>query len=197
MESNDETCVGRPGRVRLALVVALIPTIAFVLHDLVFQLPDNEGEASIGFYVTIVGLLCVWGCSGFLMARPTNRPGAALLAGAIAGIVSVGILWLTFIVLNNLFLDRMSYEPDRIYAFQQSGYATMREYWDHQRGGGPFPLVMLLAAIVGGIGGAVRRTAQRAAQLRGSVCMVAMAQMPERARPKDDRRQSSNDDEFG
>jgi hypothetical protein len=156
MEAHDVTFGSQPGSVRLAFVVAIIPTIAFVLHDLVFQLPDNEGEASIGFYLTIAGLLCVWGCSGYLMARPAKRSGAAFFAGAVAGIVSVGILWLTFIVLNNLFLDRMSYEPDRVRAFHQSGYATIREYWDHQRGWGPFPLVMLIATIVGALGGAVR-----------------------------------------
>jgi hypothetical protein len=163
MELDDGAFAGRLGNIRLALAVAIIPTIAFVLHDLVFQLPDNEGEASLGFFVTIAGLLCVWGCSGYLMARPANRTAAAFFAGAVAGIVSVGVLWLTFVALNNLFLDRMSYEPDRIRAFHQSGYATMREYWDHQRGWGPFPLVMLVAAVVGGIGGAVRRTAQRLA----------------------------------
>ena len=163
MEPNDVAVAGRPGSIRLTLAVAIIPTIAFVLHDLVFQLPDNEGEASLGFFITIVGLLCVWGCSGYLMARRANRRAMAPLAGAVAGILSVGILWLTFVALNNLFLDRMSYEPDRIRAFHQSGYATMREYWDHQRGWGPFPLVMLVAAVVGGIGGAVRRTSQRRA----------------------------------
>ena len=108
MESNDVTFWGRPRSVRLALVVAIIPTIAFVLHDLVFQLPDNEGEASLGFFLTIAGLLCVWGCSGYLMAGRANRSGAAFFAGAVAGIASVGILWLTFAALNNLFLDRMS-----------------------------------------------------------------------------------------
>ena len=160
MEPNDSTFAFRPGNFRLAVAVAVIPTIAFILHDLVFQLPDNEGEASLGFFLTIAALLCVWGCSGYIVARRVKGAGAAVIAGAVAGIVSVAILWLTFIVLNTLFLDRMSYEPDRIRAFQQSGYATMREYWNHQRGWGPFPLVMLVAAIVGAMGGAVRRTTQ-------------------------------------
>ena len=37
----------------------------------------------------------------------------------------------------------------------------MREYWNHQAGWAPFPLVMFIAAIVGTVGGAVRRTVQR------------------------------------
>ena len=165
MEPDDLT-YAQPGKLPLAVAVAIIPTIAFVLHDFVFQLPDNEGEASLGFFLTVAGLLCVWGCSGYIVARRAGGVGAAIIEGAVAGMVSVGLLWLTFVVLNSIFLDRMSYEPDRIRAFQQSGYATMREYWSHQSGGGPFPLVMGVAAIVGALGAlgaVVRRTTQRRA----------------------------------
>jgi hypothetical protein len=145
----------------LSLGVGAIPAVAFTLHDLVFQLPDNAHEATLGFFFTIAGLVCVWGCSGYMLARRANAVGTALVAGAVAGILSVAMLWLTFIILNYFFLERMSYEPDRIRAFQRSGYATMREYWNHQRGSGPAPLLMLVATIVGAIGGAVRRTTQR------------------------------------
>jgi hypothetical protein len=140
---------------------AAIPTIAFVLHDLVFQLHDNGHEATLGLVLTVAGFLFIWACSGYLIARRVSGSTTRVIAGAVAGIVSVGVLWLTFIVLNNVFLDRMSYEPDRIRAFQQSGYATMREYWHHQSGWGPFPLLMAVAAVVGAIGGAVRRNKPR------------------------------------
>jgi hypothetical protein len=157
---NMEPSDLRSWNLRLPFAIAVIPTVAFILHDLVFQLPDNAHEPTLGFFLTIAGLLCVWGCSGYILARGVNGAGSALIAGAVAGIVSVGILWLTSIALNNLFLDRMSYEPDRIRAFQQSGYQTMKEYMKHI-GWGPAPLLMLAAAIVGAIGGAVRRTTQR------------------------------------
>jgi hypothetical protein len=146
---------------RLALVIALLPTIAFVLHDFVFQLPDNEGEATLGLFLTIAGLLCVWAYGGHVLARPVEGVGARLATGALTGLASVGVLWVTFILLNAFFLDRMSYEPDRIRAFQQSGYSTMREYWNHQIGLGPFPLAMLIAAIAGAVGGIVQRHSSR------------------------------------
>jgi hypothetical protein len=76
-------------------------------------------------------------------------------------VTSVAILWLTFITLNNLFTDRMSYEPDRIRAFRASGEPTMRAYLDHHRGAGPFPLVMGAAVLAGVAGGAIGRTRQR------------------------------------
>lgn len=122
-----------------ALGVGVIPAIAFTLHDLVFQLPDNQHEASLGFFLGVFGLLLVWGLAGYLAALGSPTVLAAIRAGAIAAATSVGILWLTFITLNNLFTDRMSYEPDRIRAFRASGYPTMRAYLDHARGpGGPF-----------------------------------------------------------
>jgi hypothetical protein len=71
------------------------------------------------------------------------------------------MLWVSLIVLNSLFIDRMSYEPDRIRAFQQSGYATMGEYWKHQHSLGPFPLLMSVAAVIGTVGGGIRRATHR------------------------------------
>ena len=145
----------------LTFAIALIPTVAFILHDPVFQLPDNAHEATLGFVLSVVGLLCVWVYGGYFIARRVNGARSALIAGAVAGIVSVGILWLTSIVLNNAFPDRMIYEPEGIRAFHQSGYATMREYLNHGRGWGPAPLLMFVAALVGAIGGSIRSMTQR------------------------------------
>jgi hypothetical protein len=137
---------------KLALAVGVIPAIVFTLHDLVFQLPDNEHEASLGFFLTVGGLLFVWGASGYLAARS-----GGVKAGAIAGAISVAILAMTFFILNNLFIDRMSYEPDRIRAFQESGYPTMRAFVNHGLFDGFFPILMTVAAIAGTLGAAIRR----------------------------------------
>jgi len=138
----------------ISLGVGAIPAVAFAVHDLVLQLPDNQHEASLGFFVTASGLLFVWGLLGYLAARGRPTAVAAIGAGAIAGLMSVGVLWLTFITLNNLFTDRMSYEPDRVRAFMASGYPTMKAYVKHGLGVGPFPLLMGVAALAGMAGGA-------------------------------------------
>jgi hypothetical protein len=66
---------------------------------------------------------------------------------------------LTFIVLNNLFIDRMSYEPDRIRAFKESGYASMRTFVNSGMGTAPFLMFIAaltcIAALAGIFGGMI------------------------------------------
>ena len=142
---------------RLAFVLAAAPTLAFVLHDFVFQLPDNEGDVTTGFLLTAAGLLCLWAASGYIAARVPRTSAAAIGAGALMAAISVAMVWLAFVVLNGAFIERMSYEPDRIRAFQRSGYPTLQEWWHHQRDCGPFPIVMSVAAGVGAFGGLMQR----------------------------------------
>jgi hypothetical protein len=145
---------------RLSLGAGLTPAIAFTLHDLVFQLPDNQHQASLGFFLTVSGLLFAWGLGGYFAARGARTVLAAIRAGAIAAVTSVAILWLTFITVNNLFTDRMSYEPDRIRAFRASGYPTMQAFVNHGFGLGPFPLLMCVAALAGVAGGVIGERVQ-------------------------------------
>jgi hypothetical protein len=132
-----------------AVVATLAPTAAFVLHDLVFQLPDNQHEASPGFFLAVAGLLFSWALGGYLAGRRTRSKAAAATAGMTTAAISVGVLWLTFMTLNLIFTGRMSYEPDRIRAFRASGDPTMRAYLVHSMTPGPFPLVLGVAVVVG------------------------------------------------
>ena len=115
-----------------AVGAALAPTAAFVLHDLVFQLPDNQHEASPGSLLTVAGLLFSWALGGYLAGRRTRSKAAAATAGMTTAAISVGILWLTFMTLNLAFTDRMSYEPDsRIQGERLSHHAQVSGCPEH------------------------------------------------------------------
>jgi hypothetical protein len=140
----------------LGFAVGVIPAFAFTLHDFILQLPDNHHEPTPGVFLTVGGLLFVWGLSGYVAARGTHTLAAAIKAAAVTGTMSAAILWLTFIVLNNLFIDSMSYEPDRIRAFQQSGFPTTRAYVNHGLFLGLFfPMLMAAATITASVGGMI------------------------------------------
>ena|SRR6516165_416378 len=59
MAPNDVTLPVRPWNLRGAFAVAAIPTIAYI-PAVVFRLPDNGHEASLGFFVTLARLLFSW-----------------------------------------------------------------------------------------------------------------------------------------
>jgi hypothetical protein len=74
----------------------------------------------------------------------------------------MALLAAAFAVLNNLFVDRMSYEPDRFAAFQRSGCATMRAFVNCEMVlSSFFPVLGVIAAVVGAAGGVVRVARQR------------------------------------
>jgi hypothetical protein len=144
----------------VALGVGLIPTIAFTLHDLVFQLPDNQHEASLGFFLTIFGLFGS-GSPGYLAAqgsRVSSRP----LAREPPPRRPAWPFWLTFITLNHLFADRMSYRRIGSVRSERVVSQPCAHTWTINLGPGPFP-VMCVAALAGVAGGAIGRKPQRIA----------------------------------
>jgi len=140
-----------------ALALATTPSVAFVLHDFVFRLPDNEGDLTVGLVATLAALLFVWAAGGWTVARVPRGTVTAILVGAVLAASSVAMVWLTFVLLNGLFIERMSYESDRLVAFRHSGYPSLQEWWNYQRDWGPFPILLVASAILGGFGGVIQR----------------------------------------
>jgi len=153
---QEHLAADRGGRV-VATGLGLVPAVAFVVTDFVLQLPDNHHEPTWGFFVTLFILISIWTLSGFFAPSEPSDWRRAMAAGAASGILSVAVLAAVFVVLNNLFPVRMSYEPDRLRAFSESGYATLRTYINRQLVlSGFFPALATVAAILGSTGGGLR-----------------------------------------
>jgi hypothetical protein len=130
------------------VATAAIPAVAFAIHDFILQAPDNHHEPTTAFLLGAGGLLGVWGFSGYLASRRATSFVRAVGNGALVGLLSVAILWLVAVVLNNLFLQRMSYEPDRMLAFHNSNYSSLRAYVTFGLLFSPFFVVLAGAAFV-------------------------------------------------
>lgn len=111
--------------------------------------------------VAIVCLL-LWAAAGWLAWRRTGSVAAAARAGAVAALVSMGCVMLAFLLIDNLFLDVVSRQPEKIWLFQHSHFHSMRTYINaaHARGA-LFVLPLLTAA--GAVCGAAAAVAAKLA----------------------------------
>ncbi len=155
----------REGAVRMSgprygLALGLVLGVAVVLTNVVdpgfgyFGLDENVAMA-----LATGALLANFAAAGFLASRATGRLVAGLRAGALAALIGVGLMMLTFLVVDNLFLDIVSQQPDKIWGFEHSHYASMRAYVTvgQLRGFLLLPVFAVIGATCGGIGAAARK----------------------------------------
>ncbi len=147
---------------RYGLALGLVLGVAVVLTNVVdpgfgyFGLDENVAMA-----LAAALLLASFAAAGFLASRATGRLVAGLRAGALAALIGVGLMMLTFLVVDNLFLDIVSQQPDKIWGFEHSQYASMRAYVtvSQLRGFLLLPVFGLVGAACGGVGAALGRLA--------------------------------------
>ena len=87
-------------------------------------------------------------CTGFLASRQTNRTLSGTWAGAIAALLGIGIAMLTFFVVDNVFLNLVSQQADKIDGFHHSHFQMMREYIN----AGLLSGAIFVLPVIGGVG---------------------------------------------
>jgi len=133
------------------VVIPVLPRRTLVIRQLVDAVPGSVGW---------VGLFLLWGIAGSLASRRTTHLGAPVKAGATLAFVSMAFVMLTFVVINNLFLEIVSQQPDKIWGFQHSGYPSMRAYVNCGALKGlvlVLPVLTACGGFAGGIAGRLRR----------------------------------------
>lgn len=113
-----------------------------------------------------VAMLLATGCllvffagAGFLVSRRTGRITTGARIGARTALVGMGIAMLTFLVIDNLFLDLVGTQPDKVWGFAHSDFTSMRAYVNVGLLRGfviVLPLFVLVGAICGAVGAAMR-----------------------------------------
>ena len=86
---------------------------------------------------------------------------SGVVGGAVTAFLSIALTMLTFIVIDNLFLDIVSQQPEKIWGFQhQQTFHTMRDYVNNGLLTGvlfALPVGTLFGALFGAIGAGVGR----------------------------------------
>ncbi|HEY4025312.1 MAG TPA: hypothetical protein VGO86_02685 [Candidatus Dormibacteraeota bacterium] len=118
--------------------------------------PGHESDSEYqGLYLALfAGLLVYFAASGFVAARLGSSILAAIVTGLVTATVSIGIALLTFIVVDNLFLDVVMQQPDKAHGFAHSGLASARDYVNQGNVLG-FVTAMPMAATIGACCGLV------------------------------------------
>jgi hypothetical protein len=126
-----------------------------------------DGLLVSGLIAVLAGLLVMIGARGQRRAGPAAGTGllAGVKAGATAGAVIAAMITLTFLAVNNLFLDIVSRQHDKRVAFAASGSTSMRAYLTvTQLRGALFliPVLAVIGAVLGLLGAAIfqRRVSQ-------------------------------------
>ena len=143
------------------LATGVILSVAAVLANVVFPSHESDDQYGMLFLVVYLGLFVLFGIGGYLASKDSASLRRGAIGGAVTALLSVGLMMLTFIVIDQLFLEIVSQQPDKLWGFQhQHTFRTMREYVDDgDRRGVMFvlPTVMLFGAVFGVLGASARK----------------------------------------
>jgi hypothetical protein len=156
LPASDRSAVKR-GLV-VAAVISLVLSVEIVLSNVVFPSPsDDDTIAVVASYLGVFAALVV---VGILAARVGADPRGLVLAGLLAGLVIGFVIIATFIVVDNVWLDIVSRQPQKAQGFADSGATSMRSYINHGLiGPGVFFILVfgVMGAMLSPIGGLMVR----------------------------------------
>lgn len=150
------------------VVIAGVLAVVVVLTNVVFPSGPNESDSDPEYRVPFVAGLALLAllllAIGARARRRSDTMLAGLKGGGAAGFVIAVLVTLTFLAVNNLFLDIVSQQHDKRVTFADSGWSSMRAYLSvRQLKGAVFvvPIATLTGAVLGFLGGAASRPRTR------------------------------------
>jgi hypothetical protein len=140
----------------LSLAVAMV--VGIVWSNVIVPSHESDSEYQGWYLVFLVCLLAYLTLSGLAAVRGgASIPGAAL-AGVTTALLSIGIALVTFVVIDNLFLDVVMQQPDKASGFAHSGLTNQRDYVNQGNLLGfatVLPVTAAVGAACGTIGGLI------------------------------------------
>jgi hypothetical protein len=120
-------------------------SVIVVLTNVVFPSPNESDDEYTGWYIVLyLGLFLLFA-----------------IGGAVTALIIVGVIMLTFAVIDNVFLDIVSQQIDKINAFHaQTTFTTMRDFMNSGLLLGTvviLPVVAVVDAALGAFASLLRR----------------------------------------
>jgi hypothetical protein len=147
----------RTGAFGLALSAVLV--IGVVWSNVIVPSHESDDEYT-GWYVAFyLGLLGYFFLAGLLAEGRPDRVVSGAVTGAVTAVVLSLIVLTTFIVIDNLFLDVVMQQPDKLNGFRRSGLTSQRDYVNQGILAGVVVVPLMLGAfgaVFGALGGLVR-----------------------------------------
>ncbi len=109
------------------IVLGVISSIAVVFTNVIFtnNAPDNGSIITIAYF----GYFILIAIGGIIASRKTKSLKDAAIGGAVTSFITAACILVTFIVVDNMFLNIVSQQSDKIWGFaNQHTYHTMRDF---------------------------------------------------------------------
>jgi hypothetical protein len=114
------------------LLIAAFGAIIIVYSNVLAPPGANESDSDPEYRIQYLVLLAVLGTMfvavGLRGRLRGTSPGAGVRAGVVAGVLLAVLVTLTFVAVNNIFLETVSQQHDKRLAFAASGWTSMRAY---------------------------------------------------------------------
>ena len=151
-----------PGLLRssaFGLVLGAVLVIGIVWSNVIVPAHESDDEYTAWYVAFYFGLLVYFGVAGMVASNARDRLASSAWAGALTAILVLVIVTVTFIVIDNLFLDVVMQQPDKANGFRHSGLTSQRDYVnrDNFAALALLPIFGAFGAGFGALGGLIRK----------------------------------------
>ena len=112
-------------RYSVGLVLSAIMVVAIVLTNVVFPQYVTDDYPAVGLMYFLYFI--AFGITGYFSVKEKDGLIQGTKAGAVMGFTVMVIMIATYFIIDNLFLDIVSKQPEKIAYFQSGGFKSMRD----------------------------------------------------------------------
>ena len=110
------------------LLLGLLLMVSIVWTNVISPTFESDDEYTGTYILIYLVVFLFFVLCGYLASRKTGKISDGARVGAITALITIVIVALTFFIVDNVFLDIVSKQPDKIYGFQHSTFSSMRDY---------------------------------------------------------------------